>query len=63
MVDAVILIEQGRQFLNLPNMIGQPRLPGWRNAERLVNPAVVVVHEVNGNHRLVVLNLFAECVG
>jgi hypothetical protein len=46
MVDAIILIEQGQQFLNLPNMIGQPRLRRGRDPERLVNPAVVVVHEM-----------------
>lgn len=46
MVDAVILTEQCRQFLKLPNMIGQPGLHGWRNSQRPVNPAVVVVHEV-----------------
>ena len=48
------------QFLKFPHMIGPPRLHGWCDAKRLVNPAVVVVHEVQGNLRRVVLNLFAE---
>jgi dienelactone hydrolase len=30
-------------------MIGQPRLHCRGDAKRLVNPAVVVVHEVQGN--------------
>jgi hypothetical protein len=41
MVDAVILIEQGQQFLNFPDVIGQTHLHRGRNAGRLVNPAVV----------------------
>jgi hypothetical protein len=32
-------------------MIGQPGLHGWCNAKGLVNSAVVVVHEVKGDHR------------
>jgi hypothetical protein len=44
-----ILIQQPHQFLNLPNVIGQPGLHGGRDAKRLVDPAVVIVHEVKGN--------------
>jgi len=46
---ARMLSDQPYQFLNLPNMIGQPGLHGWCNPQSLVNPAVVVMHEVQGD--------------
>jgi hypothetical protein len=39
-------IQQPHQFLNLPNMIGKASLHRWGDSQRLMNPAVVVVHEV-----------------
>jgi hypothetical protein len=39
-------MDQLHQFFQFPNMIGQSRLHGWRDTECLVNPAVVVVHEM-----------------
>jgi hypothetical protein len=44
-------------------MIGEASGHRGRDAQALMNPAEVVVHEVQGNHRIVILNLFAECIG
>ena len=35
----------------------------WRNAKGLVNPAEVVVHEIEGNHVLMVFKLLGESIG
>ena len=35
----------------------------WRHTQRLVNTAKVVVHEIDGNHVLVVFSLLGEPVG
>lgn len=37
-------------------MIGQSGLHGWRHAKRLVNPAVIVVHEVQRDDRPLTTN-------
>src|ERR1700676_1409779 len=44
-------------------MVGQSSGHRWRDLQRLVNPAKVIVHEVNRYHRGMVLNLFAERIG
>jgi hypothetical protein len=44
-------------------MIGQASGHRWRNPQRLVNPAKVIVQEVNRHHRGVILDLFAERIG
>ena len=53
-------IQQRHQFLKLPNMIAQPGLHRRGYAKRLVNPAVVVVHEVKRHHLGVILDLFGK---
>ena len=35
----------------------------WRNAQRLMNPAEVVVHVMERNGVLQILQFLAECVG
>jgi len=48
--------DEPHQFLKFPYMIGEARLHRGRDAERLVDPAEVVVHEVKRHVELVVLN-------
>jgi hypothetical protein len=54
---------QRHDFLESPDVICQSGFHCWRDAERLVNAAEVVEHEVNRGGVLVVLQLFAEGVG
>src|ERR1035438_3508433 len=44
-------------------MIADASFHGRGNAQRLMNPDVVVMENVKRNHRDVVLNLFAERIG
>jgi hypothetical protein len=37
---------QASQLLNLPNVIRKPSLHGWRNPQRLMDMAEIVVHEM-----------------
>ena len=57
------LVYQFDQFINPPNVIRNPCLHRRCDPQRLVNPAEVVVHEVEGDRRDVVLQLLAEGVG
>ena len=50
-------IDQLHQFLDLPYMIGQPGLHGWCDPMCLMNPTVVVVHEVQRDVMGVILRL------
>ena len=43
-------------------MVGKPCLHGWRNPQSLVNPAEIVVHEVDRNHVGMVRHLLAKSV-
>jgi hypothetical protein len=52
--------KQAHQLFNLPNMIGKTSGHSWRDPQRLVNPAEVVVNKVQGNRVLVVLDFLAE---
>ena len=44
-------------------MIRNPRFHRWSNTERLVDPAEVVVHVMQGDVVGEIVGLFAECVG
>ena len=44
-------------------MIGKVSFHCWRDAQRLMNTAEIVVHGVERNRVFEVLQLFAECVG
>jgi hypothetical protein len=44
-------------------MVRNTGFHGWRYPESLVNPAKIVVHEVNGDHVLMVFQFLAESVG
>ena len=50
-------VDQPHQFLNLPNMIGQPGLHGRCDPQCLMDPAVIVVHEVQRDIVGVILRL------
>ena len=54
---------QVNDFFHRPNMVGDTGFHRGRNAQGLVNPAEVVMHEMNRGGVLVVLQLLAECVG
>jgi predicted methyltransferase len=43
-------------------MIAESSFHRWRNPQRLVNPAEVVMHEIQRNHVAVVLQLLAESI-
>lgn len=55
-------VQQLDQFLNRPRMLLESGFHPWRDAQRLMNPAEVVVHEVQGDGVRVVLRLLAESV-
>jgi hypothetical protein len=38
-------------------MVGNARFHRWRYAQGLVNPAEIVVHEIERNHVFVIFNL------
>ena len=44
-------------------MIGNSSGHRWRNSQRFVNPAEIVIHVVERNRGGMVTELFAECVG
>jgi hypothetical protein len=58
----LVLIQKSHHLFNIPNVICNSRFHRWRNAQRLVNTAKVVVHEIQRQCRDVVLNFLAECV-
>jgi hypothetical protein len=43
-------------------MIANPCFPRWRYAQRLVNPAKVVIYEVQHQRVLVILKLFRKTI-
>ena len=52
--------QQRNEFLDFPDVIGRPGFHRGRDAQRLVNPAEVVVHEVERHVVREVLGLFRE---
>lgn len=56
-------IQQLRQILDIPKMLGDARGHRWRDLERLMDAAEIVIHEVQRNRRFVVLDLLAERIG
>ena len=58
-----ILIKQRNDFFQSPNVIGDTRFHCGCDAQGLVNPAEVVVHEVNRGGVFMVFQLLAESVG
>ena len=54
--------EKPDDFLNRPDVIGDPSLNRWRCAERHVFPVEIVNHHENGDLRFVVFDLLAETV-
>lgn len=54
------LLGQNDQRLNGPDMIRQPRFHSGSHAERLVDTAKVVVHEVQRDHVTVVLQFLTK---
>src|SRR5437667_7820350 len=55
-----LLRGERRDLLGRPDVIGHPGFHCGRNPECFVNPSEVVVHEVEGQRRLVVVHLFGE---
>jgi hypothetical protein len=51
-------VKQSNQFVDAPNVIGDARFHRWRHAERLINPAEIVVHVMERDRRFQVLNVF-----
>lgn len=56
------LWHQGNQLLNSPNAVSKFRFHRGGDAQSLMNPAVVVIHVVQGDHVTVIIYLFAESV-
>jgi hypothetical protein len=50
-------IDQSHDFFHFPSVVGQARFHRRGDAERLVDASEVVVHEVEGDRVLVVLDL------
>jgi len=50
-------------ILQIPNVVGKSGLHGRSNPQRLVNPAEVVMHEIDRQRVRVVFHLFAKGVG
>ena len=57
------LIQQANDFLNGPNMIGNPRLHGRCDAKSLMDSSEIVKHEMQGHGMGLVLDLFAKRIG
>jgi hypothetical protein len=55
-------MQQGYNFFQIPDVIGNARLHRRSNTQALVNPTEVVVHEVQGRHVLQIFDLLAEGV-
>jgi hypothetical protein len=51
------LPQQRHDFLDLPNVVSQPRFHRGCDAQGLVNPTEVIVHDVQRDVVAVVLNL------
>lgn len=52
--------EKSNQFGQRPNVVGQAGVHRGRDAERLMDAAEIVVHEMQRDRRLVRLKLFRE---
>ena len=57
------LWNQCNQFLHVPDVIREPRFHCWRNPQRLVDPAEVVMHVVESYGMSMVLHFLAESIG
>jgi hypothetical protein len=42
--------QQSNDFFQCPDVTGQTRFHCWVDAQRLVNPAKIVVHEIQSRH-------------
>jgi hypothetical protein len=58
-----LILQQINKFLQIPNVIGYDCFHRWRHAQRLVNPAKIVVRIVERNRVLQILQLFREGIG
>jgi hypothetical protein len=61
--DRSCLVHQGNNFFQIPNVVCNSSFHCGRHSQALVNPAEIVVHEVQRNVVLQILDLFAESVG
>lgn len=50
-------LNQRGQIFDFPNVLGKSGLHGWRNPQRLVDTAEIVVHEMQGDVVGVILDL------
>jgi len=57
------LVQQGNHFFQTPNVIGDASGHRRSNAQGLVNPAEVVIHKVQRDCGLVILNLLGKAIG
>ena len=57
------MLQQVNNFSDLPNVAGNSGFHRWRNPERLVNPAEVIVHKVEGNGVFEVIDFLGKAVG
>ena len=55
--------DQGNDLLNFPGVIADSSLHRQGNAQGLMNPAVVVVHDVKRDHGGMIFNLFGKRIG
>jgi hypothetical protein len=53
-------LHESSDFLDRPDMIGNPSFHSWRHAQDLVNSREIIVHLVERQRCHVVLNLLAE---
>jgi hypothetical protein len=61
--DRALLVQEREQFVETPNVIGTPRFHCWRDAERLMDSAEVVVHVMKRDRCFQILNLFRKRIG
>src|ERR1700761_685293 len=57
------LIDQYRDFLKAPYVVGNASSHRGRDSQSLVDPGEIVMHEVQRNHVPVVLQFLTESVG
>jgi hypothetical protein len=56
----MIRFHQAHQLLNIPDVIGETRLHGGCYPQRFVNPAEIVIHEMQGNSSFMVGDLLGD---
>ena len=56
-------VQEADDFLDARDVIRQPRFHRGRHAERLMLASDVLLHEVYGHRRAVILQFLRECVG